>query len=115
MAHLRLIRLTDLPHPKPAGAVPPPRVLHPSDGGRLGQGHELAAVELLGGHTTGDQKRRSLPHTTRVYVAQYPHGAQTYKVHPITGTSRARRRRMLSRAKRECWGRKISTLNMVAR
>src|SRR4029450_9104778 len=72
MAYLTLTRSTDLPHPKLVEAVPPPRVLPPNVGGRPGQDHEPAAVEPPGGHTTGDQKHRSLPHTTRVYVTQYP-------------------------------------------
>src|SRR3954452_16475505 len=36
MVHLRLTRLADLPHPKPAEAGPPPRVLPPSVGRRPG-------------------------------------------------------------------------------
>src|SRR5262245_27917621 len=72
MAHLRLTRLTDQPHPKLVAAVPPYRVLPPSAGGRPGQGYELAAVAPPGGHTTDDPKPRSLRHTTRVYATQYP-------------------------------------------
>src|SRR5262245_15482780 len=72
MAHLRLTRLTDLPHPKPVAAMLPHRVLPPSAEGRPGPGRVPATVGPPGGHTTGDPKPRSLRHTTRVYATQYP-------------------------------------------
>src|SRR5437879_10142546 len=101
MAHLELTHSTDLPHPRPVAAVPRPRVLSPSAGGRPGQGREPAAVEPPGGHTTGDPKHRSLPHTTRVYATQCPLGHR-YTTSVLALRPRGRCVGACSRGQMEC-------------